>query len=428
MFETISLESLATGIRRETPIPGLAAIAGLALSFLCGQAAWSQVETGALPVAAAPTKAVIVKCDYANRPYQYLDPKGVPTGFDVELLRAAAREAGLDVVITVGSWEEVKNDLYAGRVDVVPGVGLTDAEKSKTDLTTSYLAVENAIFAVRGSPVRLLDDLAGRSIIVRRGDTVHEYLKSRGLVDNIVAVETTQEALDLLARGRHDCAVLPKLVGTYFAKQRKMSNIEVVGQTSIRVDYCFAVRKDAGDLLAKLNDGLSKVISSGEHNRIYGEWLGVYEKPPAVSLDELVRYAELFGGGFLLPVVVLGSWLLARRRKRKTKFKIEEMEREIWESKKTRTQLEEQKQSLVSLLKNAPHGVAVLNGAEKDAEVAYINEAATRITGYEMRDSENLRQLLEKAFPDTEYRERLRQRWQGARLTLDATPASAASA
>jgi ABC-type amino acid transport substrate-binding protein len=53
-------------------------------------------------------------------PYATLDETGQPAGFSVDLLRAVARAAGLELRFTTGPWDRVWRGLVDGDPDVLP--------------------------------------------------------------------------------------------------------------------------------------------------------------------------------------------------------------------------------------------------------------------------------------------------------------------
>ena len=62
---------------------------------------------------------VVYGGDARFAPYDYLDAGGRATGFSVELVRALARDAGVDLEVHLGSWHDARADLDGGRVDLL---------------------------------------------------------------------------------------------------------------------------------------------------------------------------------------------------------------------------------------------------------------------------------------------------------------------
>ena len=70
------------------------------------------------PAIAAPERLVFVGSD-DFAPYQYLDARGEPRGFNVELVRALARETGIEIEIRLVKTESVLPIVESGEADLV---------------------------------------------------------------------------------------------------------------------------------------------------------------------------------------------------------------------------------------------------------------------------------------------------------------------
>ena len=67
--------------------------------------------------AQAPRPALVFGGDREFPPYEFLDASGVPQGFNVQLIRALAREAGVDVEIRLEDRERRMANFEQGRTD-----------------------------------------------------------------------------------------------------------------------------------------------------------------------------------------------------------------------------------------------------------------------------------------------------------------------
>ena len=65
------------------------------------------------------TRPLVYAGDAYFAPYEYLDGEGQPAGFDVELVRALAREGGRSIEVRLLPWRQVLQDFEARRVDIV---------------------------------------------------------------------------------------------------------------------------------------------------------------------------------------------------------------------------------------------------------------------------------------------------------------------
>jgi polar amino acid transport system substrate-binding protein len=170
--------------------------------------------------------------DYNFPPYEYLDENGIPTGFNTELTRAIADVMGMDVEIRLGPWADVRQSLEGGEIDALQGMFYSAARDAQVDFSTPHTIVYHAIFVHKEeTTIHSLEDLKGKTILVQRGDIMHDYAVEQQLTENLVAVETPVDALRLLNSTHYDAALLAKVQGLYLASEYAFSNITTVGDT-----------------------------------------------------------------------------------------------------------------------------------------------------------------------------------------------------
>ncbi|MHB8707959.1 MAG: transporter substrate-binding domain-containing protein, partial [Desulfuromonadales bacterium] len=117
------------------------------------------------PPASSPAAPIVVSSasEYDYPPYCIVTPDNQADGFSVELLRAALKAMGREVSFQIGSWNEIKQKLADGRVQVLPLVGRTPERESDFDFTFPYLTMHGTI-VVRDDEtgIRTLADLADK--------------------------------------------------------------------------------------------------------------------------------------------------------------------------------------------------------------------------------------------------------------------------
>ena len=219
-------------------------------------------------------------------PLSIVKPDGRADGFSVELLRAALSEMDRKVSFKTAPWNQIKNELAAGELDVLPLVGRTPEREKLYDFTVPYLILHGALF-VRENESRItsLADLPGKRIAVMKGDNAEEYVLREKLSDQIISTTTFEEAFTLLSSGEADAVIAQKLMGVSLLQELGIRNIKVVGRPNdeFKQDFSFAVTKGNAELLADLNEGLALVVAKGTHRRLMNKWLGSSETISARS-------------------------------------------------------------------------------------------------------------------------------------------------
>ena len=256
-------------------------------------------------------KRIVVGGDRNYPPYEYLDESGNPAGYLVELTRAVAREAGLEVDIRLGPWSEIREGLERGRIDAVQGMLYTPERDLLLDFGPPHTAIHQ-VAAVRRAdepPPSTVAELAGKWIVAMRGDILHDFALENGLESRLTTVDSLEDALRELAAGHHDCALVPRLPALHLIRENEWENLTVGRKPFLSPQGSYATLSNRKALLARLNEGLKTVEETGEFRRIREKWLGVFEetRPDPVAL---LKYGALVFG----PLLVVFLALLLRSR------------------------------------------------------------------------------------------------------------------
>ena len=275
-------------------------------------------------------RPLIIGGDHNYPPFEYLNKRGVPSGYCVELTRAIAAEMGLNIEIRLGPWTEIVRDLEEGRIDAIQGMFYLPGRDLKFDFTQPH-AVHHYVAVVRegeDAPPATIDELAGKRVVLQRGDAIHDFLVENGFGDQLTLVETQEDVLRELAEGKHDCALAVRISSLYLIEKQGWTHLRLGRRPFVSMQYCYAVLNDQKALLAEFNEGLNVLEANGEYRRIYEKWLGVYEKEPP-SLLTALRYSAMILVPLLLILIAtfLWSWSLRRQVAARTRELRESLDR-----------------------------------------------------------------------------------------------------
>ena len=275
-------------------------------------------------------RRIVIGGDHEYPPFEYLDENGRPAGYNVDLTRAIALAMGLDIEIRLGPWAEIVQAMEEGRIDALQGMFYLPERDLKFDFTQAH-TVHHYVSVVRrgeGDPPTTLDDLAGKRIVVQRGDAAHIFLVGKGLTDRLSLVETQEEVLRELSEGKHDCGLAVRISSLYLIQKQGWKNLVLGRQEFLPLDYCYAVPNGHKALLATLSEGLKILDENGEYRHIQKKWLGVYKKQ-AVDAYTIVRYAAavLVPLLLVLTATLLWTWSLRKKVAEKTRALQESLDR-----------------------------------------------------------------------------------------------------
>ena len=240
-------------------------------------------------------------------PYEFINDKNEPDGYNVELTQAIARQLGLKVHIELGQWSDVRRELETDKIDALIGVLYSKERDEVFDFSVPHVVISYAVFVRKDSTFQNPMDLMGKEVIVVKSVYAHEWLTQNDFTPHVVTVARPEEALQLLSQGRHDCAVLARLHGLDLLRSLNIDNLKTIGPPVLTQKMGFAVKAGNADLLAKINEGLYLVQASGEYDRIYRKWFSVYEQKR--FQNRLVQIGKLLGLPLIALLVLAGLWI-----------------------------------------------------------------------------------------------------------------------
>lgn len=304
-------------------------------------------------------RPLVVGSEVGFPPYAEIDESGQPTGFAVELFAAVAKVMDISVTFRTGPWDSIWQGLKSGELDALPLAAHLDEREGQVEFTRPHTIGYDSFFVRKGrSPVPSIGQARALSIIVLRSDAAHHALVSRGFTHQLVFVDSLTDGFRLLASGQHDAVLGPRLQGDRLVEASGLSAIIEAGPPlkDYRREFCFAVRKGDTRLRDRLDQGLAIVMASGEYDRLYGKWLGIYETPTFP-----VKYVAWGTGVIAVLLALLGLW--TRQLRRQVALRTAELARAV-----ASTQAERQR--LNDVLQALPVSVVLLS---QDYRVVFAN-------------------------------------------------------
>ncbi|WP_050762178.1 transporter substrate-binding domain-containing protein [Desulfarculus baarsii] len=328
------------------------------------------------PAAAlADQTSIMVSGDEAYPPYEFNDEQGLPSGFNVEVMSAAARVMGLRASIRLGPWGPVRAQLERGQIDALCGMYYSPARAEKVLFSRPHLVVSFAVFTRHGSDISSLDDARGRTIIVQQGDYADDYVSAAKLGGRVIRVDSPAKALRALVAGQGDCALVARLQGLYLARRLGLGNIAPVGPPVLPRQYCFAVKKGDERLLAALNEGLGVIRASGQYDQIYDKWFGALEEESV--WEHMLGHLHWILGPAALIFLLAMAWAWSLRRK--VAQRTGELRGELVARRRAEADLQQSQESLRALVDSSSDAILSLDPAR---HILRCNPAFLRMFGY----------------------------------------------
>ena len=260
-------------------------IAGLsAATFLLAACGKKEEAPAPAPVASAPAPArvYVVGTDAAYAPFESQNEKGEIVGFDIEVVQAIAKKAGIEVKFVNTPWEGIFNALGQGDRDmVVSAVTITEERKGTMDFSAPYFDAQQLIAVKETSKVAKFADLKKLKVGVQTGTTGDEAVtKLMGKTStNIKRFESTPLALKELEAGGVDAVVADNGVVIHYVANNPGGKFKTVADKEfVPEQYGIALKKGNTELLEKINKGLAEIKADGSYDAIFSKYFGA---PPA---------------------------------------------------------------------------------------------------------------------------------------------------
>lgn len=267
---------------------------------------------------------IVVGCDYNYPPFSFIDEKGKPAGYDIDVMNAIAEITGLKIKFSPDSWDSTLNKLKRGDVDVVTSIVYYSDREKIYDYSFPLHTEFYAIFAKKRTPIGDINDLEQKKPAILEGDISNDlFYKPMGLFKNYVTVQSLPEAFSLVNSDSCDYVIAPYSIGMEVIKEEGLGNLEVKGDPIIPSVFCYAVKEDNYELLAWINQGIQLLSRNGQLDSIYNKW--VKYKPGNEQYKKFFYYAVT--GLLILTIVSVLLFLYWYSLKKQVKKKTEEIKK-----------------------------------------------------------------------------------------------------
>ena len=232
--------------------------------------------TATAPEGLVDDSALTVCSDTPYEPFEFEGDDGQQTGYDMELLRAIAQDADLELAVSDLPFDGILGALAAGQCDVLASaVTITDERAQEVDFTDPYFDADQSLLirAEDEGTYASLADLTGQRIAVQSGTTGETYANEH-LPEGatVVSFEDADGLFGALA-SEDVAAVLQDFpVNAYRATQDDSFTVTETFPTGEQ--YGFAVEKGDTATLEFINDGLATLREDGRFDEIFGTYFG----------------------------------------------------------------------------------------------------------------------------------------------------------
>ncbi|RWZ51422.1 glutamine ABC transporter substrate-binding protein [Halobacillus fulvus] len=221
------------------------------------------------------TEKYTVATDNNFVPFEFMNEEtGEMDGFDMDLIRAIADEAGFEVEIESMKFDGVVSGMQSGRYDIgIAGMTITEERAETIDFSDPYYDAGLMIAVSEdNTDIQSEDDLAGKRVGTRSGTTSETYIQDNHPDAELITFPGIVEAYMDLEAGRLD-AVMYDVPNVQYYVANDGAGLKTVGDILQGEQYGIAFPQDS-ELVEDVNEALQTLIDNGTYDDIYEEWFG----------------------------------------------------------------------------------------------------------------------------------------------------------
>ena len=179
--------------------------------------------------------------------------------------------------------------LESNKVDIIlANFTVTPERKEKVDFATPYMKVALGVVSPDGSPIKSVEELKGKKLLVNKGTTAENYFTKNYPDIELVKFEQNTETFAALTDGRGDALAHDNTLLFAWAKENPgyTTFISNLGDEDVIAP---AVKKDNTELLEWLNNEIDTLTKDGFFEEAFNETLapayGDTVKPESVIFN-----------------------------------------------------------------------------------------------------------------------------------------------
>jgi ABC-type amino acid transport substrate-binding protein len=223
-----------------------------------------------------PAFKITIATEGAFPPFNYLDRKGMPAGFEIELAQDACQRIKAECEFIALKWDELIPGLLDKKFDVImSSLEVTRERRQRLGLSRRYYLSPGAFIAAKGAPFDGPPSLLRNKRIGIQKDSMHADWadKSFRRSAQLKRYGTVDEALNALANDEIDAVFGDKAQLWLWSQKPEGKCCELVGQDikdtqTLGVGVSAGLRKEDVKLRDALNKAFADMISDGTYKKI----------------------------------------------------------------------------------------------------------------------------------------------------------------
>ena len=239
------------------------------------------IMAGALSACGSKDKVYKVSTEPTYPPFDTTNKDGDIVGFDMDLMKAIAKDQGFKVEFESLEFDALIPALKSDSTDIViAGMNVTPERAKKVAFSDPYYKTGIVLLVKKdNTSITGWDNFtsgSGLKVAAQTGTSqadIAEQLKKEGKVSKTAILNQNTTALQQLGNGDVDAVLVDKPVAVDIVASQG-DKYKIVGdiKPDSVADVAIAVKSDNKELLKKINKGLKHLKENGTYDKLAKKW------------------------------------------------------------------------------------------------------------------------------------------------------------
>ena len=195
-------------------------------------------------------------------PYEYYQD-GEIVGVDIDIAREIAASLGKELVIKDVSFDFIINEIKSGKSDIgAAGMSITKERLEEVDFSVEYAVSNQVVIVPMDSKITSIDQISNQRIAVQLGTVADSYVNENYKDATVIRQKKYLSMVEDLKAGKVDLIIMDLLPASEIVKSN--DGLKILDEYLFTDKYVMAIKKGNKELLDKVNDVLTRLMSEGK--------------------------------------------------------------------------------------------------------------------------------------------------------------------
>ena len=227
----------------------------------------------------APTEAATLKVgnELSYPPFE-MQQNGEEVGFDIDLVREAAKRAGYSVEFRSMTLDGIIPALQAGQIDIgLAALTINPARQKVVDFSIPYYESGIVIAAAPSTTgISNLNDLTGKRVAIVVGNVAAKLVQEapNAATIRVLPFDSNENTYLAVASGNADATVNHKDTLDYYIANQGKGKLKIVSPLLTKDYYGIAFRRGADKEREAIDRAILDMAKDGTYAKLHEKWFG----------------------------------------------------------------------------------------------------------------------------------------------------------